>query len=279
MAGSEWQRQALAAVRAGAAAQQQARAPAPTVQTARERAVAQDVSDMLAAVDPVPAQQQRPVQQQPAPPEVQGVPAAGPAGQPVVSGVLTTDVPEAAPVVGTGGMPTGKKILVAALILIFVLGAGAAGYFIFTKDEQQTNNASQQEQRSSAGEAESGSVSLRSTQAARNTGRLADVSSLLVGAATFSVNNNGKMPTGYSAGNLVGDVGDTPLVLSLEYYQTIQVKSGEQAPLTTDELWLVTGVQCDPDTGGTIVGTSRAMAVLYGRENSAGGFDGACEDA
>src|SRR5690606_13324820 len=193
----------------------------PGAQAARERAAAQDVPDMLAAADPVPAQpaQQPATQQQSQPAQTQTTQtllADQSAGRPVVSGALTQDIPEAEPIVGTGGTTIGKKILVILLVSIFVLGAAAAGYFFFTKDKQQANNSvSQQEQEeSTADKAGSGGISLRSLQAnARNTARLTDASRVLSDTAVFVGNNMGKLPSGYSEGSLVGNDGDTPVKL------------------------------------------------------------------
>jgi|GEM_PF-3147013 len=282
LTGSDWQRQAVLAARAAASAQRQ-NVLAPGMQAAQERAAAQDVPDMLAAVDPVPERQQPAVQQPQMPQQqltpqsmqqsqFQGMPGQQ-AAQPIVSGAFAQDVPATAPVVGTGSMSTGKKLLIALAAFVLLAGTGTVLYLVLANQGGGANRTTQQQSADTTNNSASAQVT------SRNNKRLLDANRVLTGAAVFMTNNNGKLPTGYSEGSLVGSEGDTPSVLSLEHYQTVQVRSGEQAPLEADELWLVTGVQCDPaGTGSAVVGeSSRSIAVMYGRENDTGGFESACE--
>lgn len=278
MTGSDWQRQALAGARAKAAVQKSDVA-APGAQAARERAAAQEVPDMLAAVDPVPAQPAQNPQQAQVPQSTSPASTEAATGKPVVSGALAADAPDATPIIGTGGTPTGKKILIALLILVVLLGAGAAGYFLFLKDKQAAGNNANQQGSAAAESDDEAEATVAPQVVARNEGRLMDVDRIIAGVAEFTTNNSGKLPSSYTAGSLVGNEGDMPSEVSLGHYETLQIKAGAQDPLDSDELWLVTGAQCNSDTGGAVAGTARAVAVLYVQEDGSGSFEGACKDS
>lgn len=132
MTGSNWQRQALTNARAKAAAAKHSDASSPTIEAARQRATAQQVPDMLAPLDPAQTQPTEPEQTQAAQPATQAPPSGEASGKPVVSGALAPDEPVAgAPVVGTGGPSTGKKIAVALLMFFVIAGAAAVGFLLF----------------------------------------------------------------------------------------------------------------------------------------------------
>lgn len=140
LTGSEWQRQAVMAARAAAASQQQA-VLAPSIQAARERAAAQDVPDMLAAVDPVPPKQ--PLAQQQIPPfsqqsaqaqsqplnlqqpvglqVQQGTPVGQQTAQSVVSGTLAENTPPTPLAARSGGASALTKGLIVLGVTVFVL--------------------------------------------------------------------------------------------------------------------------------------------------------------
>lgn len=148
--GSDWQRQAVIAARSNVPTARAAGIAASSAEAAGQRAEAQNVPDMLAAVDPQPVRAQPQVQPQtpaaiPAPPQ-------GSEPERPVFGDMSNDVPVAGtPVTGTGGRSAAMKFLVGLVVLLVVAGAGAGGYFLFfsgsnnagpsAKDSNQQQNA------------------------------------------------------------------------------------------------------------------------------------------
>lgn len=281
--GSDWQRQALEAARAGAAAARKSDAASPSAEAARQRAAAQQVPDMLAPADPQPAQQTPAAN--PAPPVAAAPPPSGgmPA-RPVVGGAGNDAPIVGATVVGTGGMSAGKKALMVFLVLVLVLAAGAAGYFFFFQGSQDANGANRQQENSTgadSGDEEENPAAADSADnlevSDRNAQRAADANKVLAATATYITNNSGRLPVGYADGKLAGlQAGDLPVDVPLDRYTSLQIKTGVQTPLEKDELWLVTGAACDGETGSTVEGTVRSYVVMYGKETSSGSFESEC---
>lgn len=129
--GSDWQRQAMAAVHRPATQQNQ--------QTAQQLAD-QQVPDMLAAVDPVPQQAAPSASTQQSTP----VPQAGfstgeeSSSQPAVISSFGEDV-SPAPVSGGGGSSVGKKLIGILVILIVVIGLAVGAYFVFFADKNSAS--------------------------------------------------------------------------------------------------------------------------------------------
>jgi hypothetical protein len=67
---------------------------------------------------------------------------------------------------------------------------------------------------------------------------------MLTAVATYQTNNAGNLPTELTADMLQG----------LGYYTGATIARGEQDPLTTDQMRLVTGARCLAD-GGTTTGS------------------------
>lgn len=142
MTGSDWQRQALAAVRASAAGQRAA-AHLPDAETVKKRIEAQQVPDMLAAVDPQPS----PAIPQAPSASVAGAAAPPPSGAPagpVVSAASGDEPMAGKPVVVSVGSSGLKKFLIILAVLL-LLGGGASAYFLFFAGKDKGQGASQQQ--------------------------------------------------------------------------------------------------------------------------------------
>lgn len=94
---------------------------------------------------------------------------------------------------------------------------------------------------------------------AEDTTRKNDASRLLASVSEFQANNNGKLPSAWKDGKLVGARGDTEALVELDYYKAVVVRQGANEVLSEAELGLTTGAECG--SGGVAVAASGRSTV------------------
>ena len=97
---------------------------------------------------------------------------------------------------------------------------------------------------------------------ADNTTRKNDAAKLLASVSDFQSNNNGKLPSTWKNGNLVGASGSTPVPVELDYYKTVTVRQGANGVLGEAELGLTLAAKCGSN-GVTVASTARAAAAQF----------------
>lgn len=145
-----------------------------------------------------------------------------------------------------------------ALFALIILGVLVAA-FLFVKREHDKKPVST----TAAEVVEAGSSAL--SRNAQNTQRKNDAGVLLSATAEYQSNNAGQLPTEFD--DLKG----------LGYYTRVSVVSGEQDPMTADELRLVTGARCLA-SGATASGSTRQHAAQFSVKTDENKFEPQCID-
>jgi hypothetical protein len=151
-------------------------------------------------------------------------------------------------------------VVILALFVLIILGVLIAA-FLFVKNSRDKKPVST----TAAEVVEAGGEAI--SRNAQNTQRKNDASQMLAAVAEYQSNNAGQLPTGFTGGMLQG----------LGYYSSASVVQGEQDPVTTDELRLVTGARC-LSSGATASGTTRQHTAQFSIKNSDDTFKAQCID-
>ncbi|HEU4984897.1 MAG TPA: hypothetical protein VFT58_04600 [Nitrososphaera sp.] len=147
-----------------------------------------------------------------------------------------------------------------AVFVLVIIGVLIAA-FLFVKRQHDNKPVST----TAAEVVEAGSSALGRN--AQNTQRKNDASVLLTAVAEYQTNNSGQMPTQL----------DDDMLKGMGYYTGATLAQGEQAPVTTDELRLVTGARCLA-SGATAPGTSRQHAAQFSLKTDDDKFEPQCID-
>lgn len=177
-----------------------------------------------------------------------------------------------------------------ATILVVILGVvilGAAIFMFMRTRDKQASEAQQptisetQQQTESKSKADTmieEEKTLSEEVVAENIEKKNDVSRLGATVLEFMANNNGKVPSGWIAGELFSDDPNTTRhATNLKFYKTVSFAVGERAPLEKDIIRVVTGAKCGK-SGDTLLGKTREIAIQYGGESIYKPFDAACQD-
>lgn len=151
-----------------------------------------------------------------------------------------------------------QGIILLGLLVLIVLVVMVGGFLYVMKAEDKKPAATTAAEVVEAG----GSAISRNAQ---NVQRKNDASVLLAATAAYANGNQGKLPTKVSSSMLKG----------MGHYSSAAIAKGEQDPISSDQLRLVTGARC-LSTGGTASGNSRQYAAQYGLENSDHTFTATC---
>lgn len=149
-------------------------------------------------------------------------------------------------------------VVVLALFVLIIIGVLVAA-FLFVKREHDKKPVST----TAAEVVEAGGSAL--SRNAQNTQRKNDAGVVLAATAEYQSNNAGRMPT---------DLDD---LKGLGYYTRVSVVTGEQEPVTTDELRLVTGARCLA-SGATASGSTRQHAAQFSVKTDKNTFEPQCID-
>ncbi len=150
-------------------------------------------------------------------------------------------------------------IVILALFALIIIGV-VAGAFLFVKRAHDKKPLST----TTAEVVEAGGSAI--ARSAQNTQRKNDANLVLAAVAEYQSNNAGQLPL-----KLDG------MLQGMGYYSSVSVAQGEQDPVATDELRLVTGARC-LSSGATAVGTSRQYTAQFSLENNEGSFTPQCKD-
>ncbi len=149
-------------------------------------------------------------------------------------------------------------MVILALFVLIIIGVLVAA-FLFVKREHDKKPVST----TAAEVVEAGGSAL--SRNAQNTQRKNDAGVVLEAAANYQNENADRMPT--DLGGLKG----------LGYYTRVTVVSGEQDPMTADDLRLVTGARCLA-SGATASGSTRQYAAQFSLKTSDDKFEPQCID-
>ena len=153
------------------------------------------------------------------------------------------------------------RILVVLLVVVAVIGIIVSISYMTRSKEPSTDQ----------------NTADTSTLEGRNTSRKTDATNLLASGTNFVTKNNGSLPTKYVSGVLMGASGTSMSAVELEIYPTVTVTQAKQAPVSSDQLRLVTAATCG-DKGATVAGSTGALAVQYTQEKAGGTFTAECLD-
>ncbi len=151
-------------------------------------------------------------------------------------------------------------VVILALFVLIIIGVLVAA-FLFVKRERDKKPVST----TAAEVVEAGGSAI--SRNAQNTLRKNDAQVLLAAVAEYQSNNAGQLPTQFE--------NDAPK--GLGYYTSVVIVEGEQDPVTSDQLRLVTGARCLA-SGATAAGTTRQHAAQFSTKTADNTFQPQCID-